>query len=121
MKIRRITSRYAVTALAVLVSACSSSTGPQPAELPRLEHEARVRELWSASVGGADRFVFSPALADGSVFAAARDGTVSRFDAARGRTLCSVNVEIALSAGVGTDGRTVAVANEEGEVVAAED
>lgn len=110
--------RHAFAALAVLVAACSSPTGPQPAELPRLEHEARVRELWSASAGAAERFVFSPALADGSVFAAARNGTVSRFDLAGGRTLWSVNLEMPLSAGVGSDGRTVAVANEEGEVVA---
>jgi outer membrane protein assembly factor BamB len=111
-------SRYALAALALLVGACSSPSGPQPAELPRLEHQARVREVWSASVGSAEQFVFSPALADGSVFGAARDGTVSRFDLARGRTLWSVNLEIQLSAGVGSDGRTVAVANDEGEVVA---
>ena len=84
----------AAAALAVLVSACSSPTGPQPAELPKLDNEARVRELWSASAGDADRFVFSPALADGSVFAAARDGTVMRLDVSRGRTLWSVNVDI---------------------------
>jgi outer membrane protein assembly factor BamB len=108
----------AAAALAVLVSACSSPTGPQPAELPKLDNEARVRELWSASAGDADRFVFSPALADGSVFAAARDGTVMRLDVSRGRTLWSVNVDIPLSAGVGSDGTLVAVANEEGEVVA---
>jgi len=110
--------RHAIAALGLLVGACSSSTGPQPAELPRLEHEARVRELWSASAGNADRFVFSPALAEGSAFTAARNGTVSRFDLSRGRELWSVNVDIPLSAGVGSDGTTVAVANEEGEVVA---
>jgi outer membrane protein assembly factor BamB len=109
--------RYAVAALALLMGACSSSTGPQPAELPVLKSEGRVRELWSASIGEADRFVFSPALADGAVFTAARDGTVTRFDVARGREMWSVNVEIPLSGGVGSDGRTVAVANEDGEVV----
>jgi outer membrane protein assembly factor BamB len=43
---------------------------------------------------------------------------VSRFDVAGGGNLWSVNLGIPLSGGVGSDGRTVAVANEEGEVVA---
>jgi len=111
--------RPALAALALLLGACSSgSPGPQPAELPRLDHEARIRELWSATAGDADRFVFSPALADGSVFTAARDGTVTRFDLERGRTRWSVSAPVRLSGGVGTDGHTVAVANEDGEVVA---
>lgn len=111
-------TRFAPAAFALLIAACSSPSGPKPAELPALEREARVRELWSASTGNADRFVFSPAQADGSVYTAARDGTVIRFDAGRGRVLWSASVSVRLSAGVGTDGRTVAVANEDGEVVA---
>ena len=110
--------RFAAAALALFIVACSSSTGPVPAQLPTLEHPARVRELWSASAGEADRFVFFPALADGSVFAAARDGTVTRLDLSRGRAMWRVNLEIPLSGGVGSDGRTVVVANENGEVVA---
>ena len=43
--------RVASIALGVLVAACSGPSGPKPAELPQLEHEARIRELWSASVG----------------------------------------------------------------------
>lgn len=110
--------RFTVAALALIAAACSGPTGPQPAELPNIDHPARVRELWSASAGDADRFVFFPALADGSVFTAARDGTVSRFDVGRGRTMWNVNLDLPLSGGVGSDGRTVAVANENGDVVA---
>ena len=109
--------RYGAAALALALCACSGPSGPKPAELPQLDQQARVQELWSASVGDADRFVFSPALAEGSVFSAARNGTVRRFDASRGQTLWSVNLDLRLSAGVGSDGATVAVANEEGEVV----
>jgi len=109
--------RYTAAALALICWACSSPTGPQPAELPRLEHEAQVRSLWSASAGDADRFVFSPALVDGSIYGAARDGTVTRFEAASGRTLWSVSAGNRLSGGVGADARIVAVANEDGEVI----
>jgi outer membrane protein assembly factor BamB len=119
MRIGRIRTRYALAALALLVAACSTgSTGPKPAELPAIEQSTRVREIWSASAGDADRFVFSPALADDSVYTAGRDGTVTRLDLARGRTLWSVSLELKLSGGVGSDGRTVVVANEEGDVVA---
>jgi outer membrane protein assembly factor BamB len=109
--------RFAAAALALVCGACSSTTGPKPAELPRLEHEAQVRTLWSASTGDADRFVFTPALVDGSIYSAARDGTVTRFEAASGRTLWSVSAGNRLSGGVGADARSVAVANEDGEVI----
>ena len=109
---------YEVAALAIALAACGSSSGPKPADLPRIEHQQRVRQLWSANVGDADKYVFSPALADGSVFTAARDGTVMRIDPARGATLWRASAAERLSGGVGADSRTVAVANEDGEVFA---
>jgi outer membrane protein assembly factor BamB len=107
-----------VAALAAALYGCSSPSGPKPAELPPIEESAKVRAAWSARVGDAERFVFTPAFADGSVFTAARDGTVMRLDAASGRTLWSVSAAPQLSAGAGTDGAIVAVANEDGEVIA---
>ena len=100
--------------------ACSGPSGPQPAELPRLDKPQPVRVLWSANVGGADRFTFLPALAGGSVYAAARDGTVTRLDESTGEVRWRAALELRLSGGVGADERTVAVASEEGEVVALE-
>jgi outer membrane protein assembly factor BamB len=107
-----------VAPLAVALFACSSASGPKPAELQRIEHPAKVRSLWSASVGDGDRFVFTPALADGAVFTAAHDGTVTRLDAASGRRIWRVSAGTQLSAGAGSDGNIVAVANEDGEVLA---
>lgn len=104
---------------ALLLAGCASSpTGPKPAELVPLEHPAAVRELWRADVGDAGRFVFEPAFADGSVYAASRDGTVVRLDAASGKERWRVSAGLQLSAGVGSDGRTVAVGTEEGVVAA---
>jgi outer membrane protein assembly factor BamB len=103
-------------ALAAAVCACSSPSGPKPAALPQLERAPEVRVLWSARVGSADRFVFSPALAADSVFAAARSGTVVRLDADKGDERWRVELERRLSGGVGATARTVSVATEEGEV-----
>ena len=82
---------FAAAALAALGFACSSPSGPKPAELPHIEQSATVRALWTARVGDGERFVFTPALAEGAVFTAARDGTVMRLDRASGRTVWSVS------------------------------
>jgi outer membrane protein assembly factor BamB len=104
---------------AALVAGCASApSGPKPAELERLEHASTVRRLWTAQVGDAGRFLFEPALVDGAIYAAARDGTVVRLDAASGREAWRASAGIPLSAGVGSDGRVVAVATEEGVVAA---
>jgi len=111
-----------------LAGACSSfdpmqlirggPSGPKPAPLPELARPQAVRALWSSSVGGADRFVFSPALAGDSVYAASRGGEVARLDAATGQARWRVTLEARLSGGAGSDGRTAVVATEEGEVFA---
>jgi outer membrane protein assembly factor BamB len=102
----------------VLLAACSSTSGPKPAELVPLPRGAAVKQVWSAHAGDADRFVFEPALVDGSVYAAGRNGTVLRLDAESGRELWRASANMNLSAGVGSDGRIVVVANEEGVVAA---
>jgi outer membrane protein assembly factor BamB len=104
--------------LAALLAACSSTSGPKPAELVPLPRGAAVKQVWSAHAGDADRFVFEPALVDGSVYAAGRNGTVLRLDAESGRELWRASANMNLSAGVGSDGRIVVVANEEGVVAA---
>jgi outer membrane protein assembly factor BamB len=105
----------------VLVAACASkSAGPKPAELTAVENPQPVRVLWSASVGDAEPYIFSPALVGDAIYAAARDGTVRRLNAASGRELWSAPSQKGLSAGAGAGARTVAVATEEGEVIALE-
>jgi outer membrane protein assembly factor BamB len=96
----------------------SSGGGPKPAELPPLTNPPSVRVLWSAGIGGADVYFFTPVLADDSVYAAARDGSVARFDAATGQVRWRTSAGAKLSAGVGADGKLVVVATEEGEVFA---
>ena len=47
--------------LAAAVSACSSPSGPKPAELQRLERPQEVRVLWSARVGSGTVLTGTPA------------------------------------------------------------
>jgi len=111
--------RWATLACATaLCAACSSPSGPKPADPPRIDKPQRVRTLWSASVGSAERFTFVPAVAGGAVYAAARNGTVTALDEKTGERRWRTDLELKLSGGVGADERTVAVASEEGEVVA---
>jgi outer membrane protein assembly factor BamB len=133
----RIAPRAAALAVALLLSGCSSmpsmsslpslnpldwfaskSNGPKPSELPALSNPQGVRVLWSSNIGAAEAYVFSPALAGGSVYVASRSGTVARLDAASGQAKWRVSVGKRLSGGVGSDGTLVVVACDDGEVMA---
>jgi outer membrane protein assembly factor BamB len=92
-------------------------TGAKPAELPPMSSPQPVKTLWQANVGPAGIFVFTPALAAGSVYAAARDGTVVRLDAETGKVIWKVSAGSPLSGGVGTDGKLVAVGTDKGELI----
>ena len=118
MRFGRMNLRYAAAALAFLAWACASYTGPKPAALTPIERTQPVRVLWSANAGDGNRFVFAPAFVDGALYTAARNGTVTKFEAASGRVIWSVSAGKRLSGGVGADDRIVAVANEDGEVIA---
>ncbi len=95
----------------------SAPTGAKPAELPPLSNAQPVRTLWQANVGPAGIFVFSPALSGDSVYAAARDGSVTRLEAATGKVIWRVPAGSPLSGGVGTDGKLVAVGTDKGELI----
>src|SRR5207302_1105402 len=110
--------RWTLASCVALLAACSSPSGPKPAALEQLSDPRSVRVLWSANVGRADRFTFFPALVGDSVYAAARDGTLARFDVANGEERWRTSVETRLSSGVGADLRTAAVATEAGGVIA---
>ena len=97
--------------LALALAAGCSGTTIKPAEVPELKNPQEVRVLWRASVGDAQSFAFSPVLAGGSVYAAGRDGTVVRIDAASGKELWRVSAEMQLSSGGGADAALAGVAS----------
>jgi outer membrane protein assembly factor BamB len=95
----------------------ASSRNP-PAALVDFKPTLAVRTGWSVSVGSAGGFVFSPAVTNDSVFVATADGTLVRIDASSGRPVWRINAGSSLTAGVGSDGATVAVAGEKGQLLA---
>lgn len=86
------------------------------AELQPISATAQLRTLFLASAGGSGPYVFTPAPAGDSLFVAAHDGTLARYD--RGREVWRTNAGERLSGGVGSDGRIVVVGTPEGEVLA---
>ena len=130
MNVRRLLSAAALAA-AFLLQGCESMpslnpmdwfgskpTGPKPSELPVLTNAQGVKVLWSANIGAAESFVFTPVLDGDSVYAASRAGTVVRLNAASGQAKWRVSLGKKLSAGVGSDGALAVVACDDGEVIA---
>lgn len=89
-----------------------------PATLVEFKSALAIRTAWSTSIGSSGVSSFAPAIAKRDLFAAAADGAIARIDAASGRTVWRINAGMPLTAGVGSDGNTVAVAGEKGFVLA---
>ncbi len=108
---------------AVLVAAlggCASdkSAALKPAELAEFKPAAKVRTVWSVSLGGSAGEPLQPAVLDHAVYAAAADGTLVRIAPDTGKTVWRIEVGHRISSGVGSDGYTVVVATPRGEVLA---
>jgi outer membrane protein assembly factor BamB len=125
----RIATKSVCAAAVVVLAGCStlSSLNPfsaksaprnPPAALVDFKPSMTVRTAWSTPIGNAGTFTFSPALADNSLFVAAADGSIARLDAVSGRTAWRINAGLPLTAGVGSDANTVAVAAEKGVLLA---
>lgn len=96
----------------------SRSAAPGMAPLPALAQSIKVSVLWQANIGNSQQAVFGPAVADGSVYAAASDGTIARLDAASGKQLWRISAGERLTGGVGAGAGLVLVGSGKGEVLA---
>ncbi len=119
----RIATRAIAIALAGALAGCGSiwpwsapSKPPMP-QPPEVATAIPAKLAWTYRLapGGAG---FMPAYSGGSIFAASAAGAVVRLDAATGREAWRVDLGKKIVAGVGSDGRAVAVALEDGVLVA---
>lgn len=113
-----------IAAVAVLASlaGCSffSKDPPKnpPAALTQFQETMPVRQVWHESISKSEDYVFSPALNGDSVIAASENGTIIRIDAKKGNVQWRISAGMSLTAGVGSDGNTIAVVGDKGQVMA---
>jgi outer membrane protein assembly factor BamB len=114
--------RIAVVLALALPAGCSmfSSTdnSPKMAALMEMQNAGQTRLIWQASLGGSGANTLAPAVSGSSVFAAARDGTLARLDAASGAQVWRIQTGQTLTGGVGSDGKLVVVGTGKGLVLA---
>jgi len=99
-----------------LLTACAGPEKPKPAELGPNTALLGVRSAWSNSLGPVG-FPLDLRVVGDSVFAAASGGTVVNIDSRTGLDVWRLQLKDALAAGVGTDGKHVAVVSRENELI----
>lgn len=113
-------------ALVLPIVGCSLFTGDDgrndPAPLTQYPAGLSAQIGWKASIGSPGTgYGFAPTVVRDAVYAAARDGSVGKFDINSGAVLWKVSVDQKLTAGAGSDGVTTAVVSQDGTVVALDD
>lgn len=90
-----------------------------PSELVEIERPViQPKVIWSARVGTAESYDFTPATQNGAVYAANAEGEITRLDAANGKALWRVKAAEKLSGGVGVGENLVLVGTVKGNVLA---
>ena len=89
----------------------------KPGPMPTLNATVTPRINWQHSVGAAGPGI-APAVTASAVYAAAKDGTLTRLDVATGRPIWRVSAGRTLSAGPGASDALVVVGTDKGDVLA---
>jgi outer membrane protein assembly factor BamB len=107
-------------AAAALLAGCGlfGEKKAPPSPLPEFQSSLNVGTAWRLSIGSLRDTFLQPAVVENALYAAAANGTVLRIDPASGSQVWRTDVDTRISAGVGADGFTVAVATPRGEVIA---
>lgn len=104
-------------ALAALTACSSSPDKPRPADLPPAAAILGTQLVWSAQVGGGPAQV-APRGVGERIFVAGAGNTVVALDAPSGKELWRLSLGSPITAGIGSDGDTVAVVTQNNELVA---
>ncbi len=94
----------------------SGSAGAKMAELQPIKATADAQIIWRENIGKTDDHVFIPAVVGASVYAASKEGNLTRLD--NGQKVWRINVGQVLSGGVGADASTVVVGSPKGDLLA---
>lgn len=107
----------AIVAVAIMAGCFGGVKKPQPAELQPVAALVSVRQSWSNRMGPVN-FPLDVTVSGNSVSVASDDGTVALLDALTGRDIWRVALKTPIAAGVGSDGKVLAVVTKANEVVA---
>lgn len=120
--------RTAIVALlaALAGTGCSWFGGDEkeegaPAELVDIEPTRRIREAWDAGLGEGTEFMrlaLAPSSDGTRIYAAASDGRISAFNAAKGERLWRAKTKLPLSGGPAVGNGYVVAGSTDGQVVA---
>ena len=110
----------AIGFVALLAGCFGGATKPQPAELQPVTALVSARQSWNTRIGKVD-FPLDIAVSGNSVAVASGDGTIALLDASTGREFWRAALNTPVAAGVGSDGKVLAVVTKANEVVALQD
>ncbi|MDR2991780.1 MAG: outer membrane protein assembly factor BamB [Burkholderiaceae bacterium] len=119
-----LTRRWALWALAcaalagsAMLAGCSGAARPKPAQLPAGLSNP-LRQAWSAKLPGPVDYPLQVHVEGNQVTVAATNGAIVTFDATTGHEIGRAQVKGRLTAGVGRDGKTMAVVTQDNQLVA---
>lgn len=113
---RSLRSMVMVVGVIAALSACSSTEKMKPLDLGPNTPLIGVRTAWTSQIGAVG-FPLEARSVGNLVYVAATDGTVAAIDARTGGDLWRTSLGTKLSAGVGSDGRHVAVVSSDNELI----
>ena len=117
---QQVRALAAIGLIAFLVGCSGGSPKPKPAELEAVTPLVSARQSWNARIGPVN-FPLEIAVSGNNVALAGSDGAVAMLDAQTGRDIWRIALNTPIAAGVGSDGKVVAVVTRANEVVALQD